>query len=55
MKSYLVAITSNMLPDPKSAGGADIVDFSKYDARTRKGIGRIVRMYHDELDFVDDS
>ena len=48
-------MTSNILPDPKSAGGDDIVDLSRYDAKTRNGSGRIARMYHDVLDFVDDS
>jgi len=45
-----------MDPDPKSNGGGDIVDLSRYEAATRNGSGRRARMYHDVvLDFVGED
>lgn len=45
-----------MDPDPKSAGGDDMVDLRRLDAKMRKGRGRSARMYHDVcLDCVQDD
>jgi hypothetical protein len=47
---------SNIDPDPKSAGGDDMVDLRRFDAKMRKGSGRSARMYHDVcLDCVQDD